>query len=159
MSSLWPSMTGFFKPRCAAVNIRSAWRLWCGSASATPPFSVCSRIWKRIWTSPRAGWNWPPSPAYRCASWSACFKTYLGATLGAFQLKLRLEQARTLLHQTELSMVEIAVATGFANASHFAHAYRRRFGRTPRSEALRSLRLIGRRNPSMEAAERHALRA
>lgn len=66
---------------------------------------------------------------------------------------------RTLLHQTELSMVEVAVATGFANASHFTHAYRSRFGRTPRSEALRSLRLVGKHGPSMEAPERHVLRA
>ncbi len=87
------------------------------------------------------------------------FQAYLGATPNAFQLKLRLEHARTLLHQTEMSMVEIAVATGFANASHFAHAYRSRFGRTPRSDALRTLRLIGKRNSTMEAAPRHAIRA
>jgi transcriptional regulator GlxA family with amidase domain len=87
------------------------------------------------------------------------FEASFGMGPSAFQLKLRLEHARGLLHQTGLSVVEIALATGFANASHFAHAYRRRFGRSPRADGLRALRPAGPRTPPMEAAEGHAQHA
>jgi transcriptional regulator GlxA family with amidase domain len=87
------------------------------------------------------------------------FEASFGMGPSAFQLKLRLEHARGLLHQTGLSVVEIALATGFANASHFAHAYRRRFGRSPRADGLRAVRPAGPRIPPMEAAERHAQHA
>jgi transcriptional regulator GlxA family with amidase domain len=87
------------------------------------------------------------------------FQAYLGMTPSTFQLKLRLEHARALLRQTELSMVEVAVATGFANASHFAHAYRRRFSCTPRSDAVRAFHLIGQPTLPKEAAKRHVLSA
>ncbi|MCB8883115.1 GlxA family transcriptional regulator [Acidisoma cellulosilytica] len=87
------------------------------------------------------------------------FQLYLCMTPTAFQLKLRLEQARTLLRQTGLSIMEVAVATGFANASHFAHAYRDRFGCTPRSDALRNAPLAGRHNPMMEASDHHVIPA
>ena len=62
---------------------------------------------------------------------------HFGITPAAYYLRLRLEHARMLLRQTPMPMVEVALATGFANASHFAHAYRAMFGRTPSSEATR----------------------
>jgi len=63
------------------------------------------------------------------------FRANFGVTPGAYHLRLRLEHARMLLRQTGMSIVEVAVATGFSNASHFAHAYRGAFGRTPSSDA------------------------
>jgi transcriptional regulator GlxA family with amidase domain len=65
------------------------------------------------------------------------FRRHFGVTPAAYYLRLRLEHARMLLRQTPMPMVEVALATGFANASHFAHAYRAMFGRTPSSEATR----------------------
>lgn len=47
---------------------------------------------------------------------------------------LRLRHARRLLQQSPLSVSEIAFATGFSSAGHFATAYRRAFGHTPRQE-------------------------
>lgn len=63
------------------------------------------------------------------------FHDHLGISVARFYLGLRLERARELLRQTSLSATEIAIATGFASASHFARAYRQRFARSPRSEA------------------------
>jgi transcriptional regulator GlxA family with amidase domain len=71
------------------------------------------------------------------------FQAHFGMTPSAYQLKVRLEHARMLLRQTGLSMMEVAMTTGFTNASHFAHAYRARFGRTPSSDAARTAASLG----------------
>lgn len=64
------------------------------------------------------------------------FRQHLGRSLGEHYLVLRLDQARDLLRQTSLSVLEIALACGFASASHFSRSYGRRFGHPPRSERL-----------------------
>ena len=62
------------------------------------------------------------------------FRQHLGRTPGEHYLRLRLDRARLLLRQSELSVLGVAVACGFASASHFTRAYRRTFGRAPSSE-------------------------
>jgi transcriptional regulator GlxA family with amidase domain len=62
------------------------------------------------------------------------FRAHLGRSIGAHYLALRLEHARRLLRQTSLSVLETALACGFASAAHFSRAYRARFSVTPRSE-------------------------
>ena len=62
------------------------------------------------------------------------FREHLGCTPGAHDRKLRLERARMLLRQTGMSVLEIAVACGFASASHFSRAYRTTFGHPPMAE-------------------------
>ncbi|WP_054142460.1 GlxA family transcriptional regulator [Bosea sp. AAP35] len=62
------------------------------------------------------------------------FRLHLGRSLGEHYLGLRLDRARHLLRQTTLSVLEIALACGFASASHFSRAYRIRFGHAPRAE-------------------------
>ena len=47
---------------------------------------------------------------------------------------LRLERARSLLLQTSMSAMEVALACGFVSASHFAKTYREHFGRTPKED-------------------------
>lgn len=49
---------------------------------------------------------------------------------------IRLDRARCLVTQTDMSLMEIAVASGFANQSHFSRIYRERFGLTPRQDRL-----------------------
>lgn len=66
------------------------------------------------------------------------FALHLGTSAGRFHLTLRLDRARELLRQTSLPLLEIAVATGFASASHFSRAYRQRFKRPPRAERTRA---------------------
>lgn len=66
------------------------------------------------------------------------FEKELGDTPGRYLLKLRLERARQLLRRTDISLLEIAVATGFASSSHFSRVYKRQYTLTP-SEERRSL--------------------
>ncbi len=62
------------------------------------------------------------------------FRQHLGRTPGEHYLRLRLDRARLLLRQSELSVLEVAVACGFASASHFTRAYRRAYGHAPSAE-------------------------
>ena len=54
-----------------------------------------------------------------------------------YYLKLRLEQAKRLLDQTGLSILNVALATGFVSQSHFTKCYRDYFGITPYRERSR----------------------
>ena len=49
-------------------------------------------------------------------------------------LEIRLNRARHLVGQTELSVQEIAAATGFGSPSAFTRSYRAHFGETPRAQ-------------------------
>jgi transcriptional regulator GlxA family with amidase domain len=62
------------------------------------------------------------------------FADHLSTTPQRHYLAIRLDRARSLLRQTTLAAAEIAVAVGFVSTSHFARAYRRRFGRSPRAD-------------------------
>ncbi len=59
------------------------------------------------------------------------FERYMKCSPKKFATDLRLERARNLLLQTELSATEIAHACGFASAGHFSRVYKSRFGVTP----------------------------
>ncbi|MEM9011074.1 MAG: GlxA family transcriptional regulator [Pseudomonadota bacterium] len=59
------------------------------------------------------------------------FATYIRKTPALYYRDIRLDRARGLVTQTELSMQEIAVASGFASQVHFSRAYRDRFGLPP----------------------------
>lgn len=67
------------------------------------------------------------------------FRQHLGRSLGEHYLALRLDRARDLLRQTSLSILETALACGFASASHFSRSYRERFGHPPRAERPQQL--------------------
>ncbi len=62
------------------------------------------------------------------------FRTHAGITPARYYLNLRLDRARGLITQTEMQVLEVAVACGFASAEHFTRVYRRRFGVTPRED-------------------------
>ena len=62
------------------------------------------------------------------------FRKYMGCTPARYYLDLRLKRARALLRQTTLSVLDVAVACGFASASHFSKRYRDLFGQSPRSD-------------------------
>lgn len=59
------------------------------------------------------------------------FAAQLGQRPAAYYRALRLARARQLVQQTGLSMLEVAVATGFSSATHFAREYRRAHGHAP----------------------------
>ena len=62
------------------------------------------------------------------------FKQRLGKKPSRYYLELRLQRARLLLQQTSMSVIQVAVASGFSSASHFARCYREFFNRSPRAE-------------------------
>ncbi|WP_274380558.1 GlxA family transcriptional regulator [Oleomonas cavernae] len=62
------------------------------------------------------------------------FRLHLTTTPSAYYMRLRLERARQLLRQTDMSVVDIAMAAGFSSASCLSRAYRARFGRPPRQD-------------------------
>jgi transcriptional regulator GlxA family with amidase domain len=62
------------------------------------------------------------------------FRKYLSRSPARYYLELRLHKARLLLLQTNMSVIDVALACGFVSASHFSKCYRDFFGRTPRKE-------------------------
>jgi len=62
------------------------------------------------------------------------FAKYLNSSPKKYYLGLRLEKARSLLVQTELSLTEICVMCGFKAPSHFSKTYRKVYGVAPSRE-------------------------
>jgi transcriptional regulator GlxA family with amidase domain len=60
------------------------------------------------------------------------FRTQLGHGVHSHYLGLRLGRARQLLRETSLSILEVALATGFTSASQFSRAFRRQLKSAPR---------------------------
>lgn len=59
------------------------------------------------------------------------FRLHLKETPSNFYLGLRLDKARQLLRQTDMSVLEVALACGFESSSYFSRAYRARFNTCP----------------------------
>ena len=49
-------------------------------------------------------------------------------------MELRLQKARNLLMQTDMSVINVALACGFASPSHFSKCYRSHYNTTPYRE-------------------------
>lgn len=62
------------------------------------------------------------------------FRKYLRSTPRKYYFSLRMHKAQSLLRQTSLPILEVALASGFVSASHFAKCYREFFGRSPRAD-------------------------
>lgn len=60
------------------------------------------------------------------------FKQSLGVTPHQYVLQCRIDQAKHLLQQSELSIAEIAVRVGFCDQSHLTRCFKRMLGITPR---------------------------
>ena len=59
------------------------------------------------------------------------FKQSAGITPHQYLVERRIERAREMLARTDLSLSEIAIATGFSDQSHFARHFRQMLGMTP----------------------------
>jgi AraC family transcriptional regulator, glycine betaine-responsive activator len=62
------------------------------------------------------------------------FRRYLDRSPKRYYLELRLKKARSLLLQTGMSVINVALACGFSSPSHFSKCYRAFYGRTPYRE-------------------------
>ncbi|TPM40537.1 helix-turn-helix domain-containing protein [Mesorhizobium sp. B2-3-4] len=72
------------------------------------------------------------------------FREGTGASVGEFQLRIRLQTARELLSGTDLPVGEIAFRVGFESGAALAHAMRRADGRSPsdiRKNLARSIKI------------------
>ena len=62
------------------------------------------------------------------------FRKYLNCSPAKHYLRLRLERARQLLHQTHMPVVQVALNCGFISTTHFSKCYREHFGLTPKAD-------------------------
>ncbi len=62
------------------------------------------------------------------------FRRYLNRSPKRYYMELRLQKARNLLMQTDMSVINVALASGFASPSHFSKCYRNHFSTTPYRE-------------------------
>ena len=61
------------------------------------------------------------------------FHKYRGLTPSQYYLSLRLMHAKQLLLNTNSSVIDISIATGFETQSYFTACYRKHFGSSPRN--------------------------
>ena len=70
------------------------------------------------------------------------FRRYLSRSPKRYYMELRLQKARNLLMQTDMSVINVALACGFASPSHFSKCYRAHYNTTPyRERGSQSARL------------------
>lgn len=62
------------------------------------------------------------------------FRRYLNRSPKRYYMELRLQRARNLLMQTDMSVINVALASGFSSPSHFSKCYRSHFQTTPYRE-------------------------
>ncbi|MDA7428871.1 GlxA family transcriptional regulator [Primorskyibacter aestuariivivens] len=62
------------------------------------------------------------------------FRRYLNRSPKRYYMELRLQKARNLLMQTDMSVINVALACGFASPSHFSKCYRSHYDTTPYRE-------------------------
>jgi transcriptional regulator GlxA family with amidase domain len=62
------------------------------------------------------------------------FRRYLNRSPKRYYMELRLQKARNLLMQTDMSVINVALACGFASPSHFSKCYRSHYSTTPYRE-------------------------
>ncbi len=62
------------------------------------------------------------------------FRRYLNRSPKRYYMELRLGRARNLLMQTEMNVINVALACGFTSPSHFSKCYRAQYGTTPYRE-------------------------
>ena len=62
------------------------------------------------------------------------FRRYLNRSPKRYYMEIRLQKARNLLMQTDMSVINVALACGFASPSHFSKCYRSQYNTTPYRE-------------------------
>jgi transcriptional regulator GlxA family with amidase domain len=99
---------------------------------AEPRLTAAIRIMERSVEEPMSIAQISGRVGLSARSMQTLFVRHVGSTPLGYYLDLRLDAARRLLLQTSWSIVEIAAACGFASASVFCRAFRRRYDCTPR---------------------------
>jgi AraC family transcriptional regulator len=58
----------------------------------------------------------------------------MGVTLYQYVLYLRMERAKSLLKQRQITISDVAIECGFASKSHFTRLFRQMSGITPKAD-------------------------
>jgi AraC family transcriptional regulator len=70
-------------------------------------------------------------PGVHPAHLARVFRQVLGCTVGDYVRRLRIDFACRLLTRSDTPLVEIALAAGFVDQSHFSKTFRRQMGQSP----------------------------
>lgn len=72
------------------------------------------------------------------------FRRYLNRSPKRYYMEIRLQKARNLLMQTDMSVINVALACGFASPSHFSKCYRAHYDTTPyRERGAQAAKFLG----------------
>ena len=72
------------------------------------------------------------------------FRRYVNRSPKRYYMEIRLQKARNLLMQTDMSVINVALACGFASPSHFSKCYRAHYDTTPyRERGAHAVRIDG----------------
>ena len=87
------------------------------------------------------------------------FSNITGMSPRAYWRQLSLEHARTLILESPFSLTEIALRSGFSDASHFTMQFRRLYGETPGSVRKVQASMVIRRRIKSSQAPTHRVAA
>lgn len=72
------------------------------------------------------------------------FKKYLGVTPARYYNSIRLNMGHSLLVETDLSVMEIAIACGFNSSIRFSKSFKEKFGQNPSMSVYKKQLSLGR---------------
>lgn len=97
---------------------------------------VVRRIIERLESTPLERYDLASLAAetgYSSGHFLRSFRATTGLPPHQFIIRMRLERARRLMLNRSLSLVDIALESGFSSHSHFSRAFRRHYGASPSS--------------------------
>ncbi len=121
------------RPSATTASI-SACRCPPASGRGIPSSSASSRRWKSNLEEPLSPSLLAKQAGLSTRQLERLFRRYLDRSPKRYYLELRLKKARSLLLQTDMSVINVALACGFSSPSHFSKCYRAFYGRTPYRE-------------------------
>jgi transcriptional regulator GlxA family with amidase domain len=65
------------------------------------------------------------------------FRNHVGQSPGTYYKEIRLQFAKNLIATTDMSIIQIAISSGFSSASHFSRIFKAKFGETPYGLSVR----------------------
>jgi AraC family transcriptional regulator len=97
-------------------------------------FHILARIIERIEANPLDQFDLATLAAesgYSYTRFIHAFRAQTGLSPYRYILRLRLSRAKRLMRNRSLTLLEIALESGFASHAHFTHAFRQHFGCAP----------------------------
>jgi AraC family transcriptional regulator len=96
--------------------------------------NILNQIVERIETNPLEQFNLAAlatESGYSYTGFIHAFRAQTGLSPYKYIVQLRLRRAKRLMRNRSLTLLEIALESGFASHSHFTHAFREHFGCAP----------------------------